>query len=424
MSSHPSWSQTPEDDVIDEGDVWRWAVAISRASTVAEIALAVVQHGGAAAGGAAADLAVIDPDSERMRFVHSTALNPGIAARWARIAASGQIPAHESILTGQPVLLGSPEVIEEHYPHLSVVLSAMSMRATASWPLRAGSGEILGAVGFGWAEPQPFDASQVHRLGLIAETTAGTLERVLPYDREPAQLTSRERIQARLLQDAFLPHVLPEAADVELAAVYVPARDAPMGGDWYDVFPVDGGICLVIGDVAGHGLQAAAMMVQLRNAVRAFADEDPAPDRVLTRLNRMVGRLEPGETATAIVAVWNPATGTIVRSSAGHPPVLRCRKDETGFLPARHGPILGADPAVIYVPETKVLRPGTTLLFYTDGLIETRGRSLDDGMNELQSFVEGLSDLAPQAVCDQVLEWRLAAPRREDDLCLLAVRLG
>jgi serine phosphatase RsbU (regulator of sigma subunit) len=424
MSTQSWWSPTPE-DVVDEGDAWRWAVAISKASTVAEVARAVAHHGGAAAGGATADLAVIDADSERMRFVHSTALDPGIAGRWGRIAASGPVPAHESILTGQPVLLGSPEAIEEHYPHLSGVLSAMSMRATAAWPLHATSGEILGAVGFGWAEPQPFGAVQVHRLGLIAEMAAASLERVLPYDREPAELTSRERVQARLLQDAFLPRVLPQAANVELAAAYVPARDAPMGGDWYDIFPVDGGVCLVIGDVAGHGLQAAAMMVQLRNAVRAFADEDPAPERVLTRLNRMIARLEPGETATAIVAFWDPAAGEIVRSSAGHPPVLRCRKGETGFLsPAGHGPILGADPAVTYVAETKVLRPGTTLLFYTDGLIETRGRSLDDGMNELQAFVEGLSDLAPQAVCDQVLEWRLAAPRREDDLCLLAVRLG
>jgi serine phosphatase RsbU (regulator of sigma subunit) len=158
--------------------------------------------------------------------------------------------------------------------------------------------------------------------------------------------------------------------------------------------------------------------------VRAYADEDPTPERILTRLNRMLCRLEPDEIATAIVAVWNAASGTIVRSSAGHPPVLRCRVGETGFLTAPGGRLaLGVDPNWVYPAEPKLLRPGTTLLFYTDGLVEMRGRSIDDGMDELRQFVETLPDYAPQALCDRVLEWRLGAARREDDMCLLAARL-
>jgi serine phosphatase RsbU (regulator of sigma subunit) len=234
-----------------------------------------------------------------------------------------------------------------------------------------------------------------------------------------------ERAEAALLQDALLPRVLPLDAGLELAAAYLPARDAAMGGDWYDAFPVDGGLCLVVGDVAGHGLQAAAVMIALRNAVRAFADEDPAPGRVLSRLNRMLCRLEPGEAATAVVAVWDAAAGTIVWSTAGHPPPLRCRAGETGFLsPAQVGVMLGAEPDWVYTTNTKVLRPGTTLLFYSDGLVETRGRSLDEGMDDLRLLAEGLGDLSPQAVCDQVLEWRLGAARQDDDMCLLAARTG
>jgi serine phosphatase RsbU (regulator of sigma subunit) len=165
-------------------------------------------------------------------------------------------------------------------------------------------------------------------------------------------------------------------------------------------------------------------MAQLRNAVRAFADEDPAPHRALTRLNRMLCRLEPDETATAIVAVWNTASGTIVRSNAGHPPVLRCRVGETAFLPPPAARlVLGVDPDWVYPSQVKVLRPGTTLLFYTDGLIETRGRSVDEGMDDLRRFVESVPDLSPRALCDRVLEWRLGAARREDDMCLLAARL-
>jgi serine phosphatase RsbU (regulator of sigma subunit) len=234
----------------------------------------------------------------------------------------------------------------------------------------------------------------------------------------------QERAQAQSLQEAFLPAVLPGAEDLEVAAVYLPARDAPMGGDWYDAFPVDGGMCFVLGDVAGHGLRPAALMGQLRNAARAFADESPAPADVLRRLNRMLCRLEPDETASAVVARWDAAARTFVWSSAGHPPVLRCRTGEFGFLGTEPGPMLGADPHAAYGQELKLLRPGTTLLFYTDGLIELRGVPIDEGMHNLRQVVEKLDDLTPQVVCDAVLEWRIGADRREDDLCVLAVRLA
>jgi serine phosphatase RsbU (regulator of sigma subunit) len=104
---------------------------------------------------------------------------------------------------------------------------------------------------------------------------------------------------------------------------------------------------------------------------------------------------------------------------------MRCRAGDFGFLDHPTGGImLGLKSDWVYKAETKVLRPGTTLLFYTDGLIEARDRSLDDGMDDLQAFVEGLEDLSPQALCDKVVEWRLEAAVREDDICILAARLG
>jgi serine phosphatase RsbU (regulator of sigma subunit) len=228
-----------------------------------------------------------------------------------------------------------------------------------------------------------------------------------------------------LIQDAFLPASLPATEGLEVCAVYLPARDAAMGGDWYDVFPVAGGTCLVIGDALGHGLEAAAVMAQLRNAIRAFADDDPSPARVLTRLNRMMCHLLPGETASAIVAVWDPTTRTILRTNAGHPWVLRCRPGEFEYLePAKGGLLLGVDPDRVYQEIPKVLRPGTTLLFYTDGLVEMRSRPLETAMEELLAFVQDLPDLASQTLCDEVLAWRRREPRLEDDLCVLAVRLA
>jgi len=424
MSTESARSPTPDD--LDRGEVWRLATALAGAASPVDVAIALAEEGAAAAGGSFANMALLDPDTKRVRLVHSSELEPAVAARWVEIDLSEKTPLCDAMVTGRPVLLGSVDALTGNYPDLLLDTLEASLSATASLPLFTATGQTLGAVGFGWREPQDFDAARVRRLDLIAHMAAVALDRAVLYERQRNEPSAREQAEARLLQEAFLPRTLPRTANLELAAAYLPARDAALGGDWYDAFPVEGGLCLVIGDVAGHGLQAAAVMAQLRNAARAFADEDPSPERVLSRLNRMLCRLEPAETATAIVARWDPATGTILRCNAGHPPVLRCRSGETGFLfPTGRGVMLGADPDWSYVAEAKFLRPGTTLLFYTDGLVETRGRSIDDGLEDLRAFVVSeLTDLSPQAVCDQVLQWRLGAARREDDMCILAARLG
>jgi serine phosphatase RsbU (regulator of sigma subunit) len=305
-----------------------------------------------------------------------------------------------------------------------VAPAAASIGATASYPLLSAAGLVLGAVGFGWPAGQAFGSDQVRSLDLVANLAAQALERAILTEREHVRVSTRERADAQLLQAAFRPRSLPTTDTLDLAAVYLPASDAAMGGDWYDVFPVTGGTCLVIGDVVGHGVQSAAVMGQLRNTVRAYAVEDPSPARVLSRLNRMMCRLQPGEYATAIIAVWDEEKGILLRSNAGHPPVLRCRPGEFEFLaPPPGGRLLGVSPEWIYQEQPKVLRPGTTMLFYTDGLVEQRGQELHDGMRAFRSFVEGLEDLSPQAICDQVLQWRRTQGLLEDDVCLLAARL-
>jgi serine phosphatase RsbU (regulator of sigma subunit) len=424
----PERGRTPEDACVDtpvdEEDIWRLATALSGAVEASEVAVALAEEGAAAAGASFSNIALLDTDTKQVRVVHGSVLNRRIAARWAEFHLTDQTPLCEAMLFGRAVLLPSIEAIGERYPNLLADTVAAALSATVSLPLNTPSGVCLGAIGFGWRRPQPFSPAQILRLDLIARMAAQALDRALLYERERGQPSARERAEAHLLQEAFLPRVLPRTGSLGLAAPYLPARDAAMGGDWYDAFPVEGGLCLVIGDVAGHGLRSAAVMAQLRNAVRAFADEDATPGRVLTRLNRMLCRLEPDETASAIVAVWNAASGTIVRSNAGHPPVLRCRVDTTDFLTAPSGRlVLGVDPDWVYPEATKVLRPGTTLLFYTDGLVEARGRGIEEGMEDLRQFVASLPDLTPQALCDRVLEWRLKAARREDDMCLLAARL-
>ncbi|HEX2052451.1 MAG TPA: GAF domain-containing SpoIIE family protein phosphatase [Actinomycetota bacterium] len=408
---------------VNEDAIWRLAIALTAAVTPYDVGVAVAKHGEAAAGASYCNLALLDPVTEKVRVIHGSQIDPAIAARWAEFQLDEQTPLCDAMRTGRPVLVPTEADVAREYPHLLADTLATSLTSTASLPLRAANGSVIGAIGLGWRALQRFGTKQTLRLERISQLASQSLERALE-EGERSRRTAQEAADAHVLQAAFLPATLPQTARLETAAAYLPASDAPMGGDWYDAFPVDGGMCLVIGDVGGHGLQAAAVMVQLRNAVRAYADEDPTPHRVMARLNRMLCRLEPEETATGIIALWNESTGIITRSNAGHPTVLRCRTGETDYLfpPARHA-MLGVDPTWVYGQEDKVLRSGTTLLFYTDGLVEIRGRTIDDGMEELRDFVAELEDLSPQAVCDEVLGWRLSTAAREDDICVLAVRI-
>lgn len=407
---------------VGGSEIWRLATALSGAVTPLDVAVALAEEGASAAGATFSNMAV--RDEGRTWAIHGAGLAAEAAERWSELRDDPATPLHDAIRQARPILLGSIEALEAAYPHLVADTVAAGLTATASLPLRMADGAAGGAAGFGWDTPQDFDDEQLLLLDLIAQMAASALERAALQQQNADIGRAREAEDAQLLQDVFLPRSLPKVEHLEAAARYLPAAAAPMGGDWYDVFPVEGGTCFVIGDVAGHDLAAASVMAQLRNAARAYAVEHPSPAEVVGNLNRMLCLLEPGETASVIVLTWDPALEVIVRTNAGHPPILRCRPGEFSFLqPEALGIILGVDPTWTYEAEVKQLRPGTTLLFYTDGLVEQRDVHLDESMEALRSFVEGLTDLSPQSVCDAVVEWRLERGPREDDLCVLAVRL-
>jgi serine phosphatase RsbU (regulator of sigma subunit) len=383
----------------------------------------LAEEGAEVAGASFSNMAVLDAATYRVRAAHQSDLDPVVAARWSEFDLNDSTPLGEAMLTGIPVLIESLEQMRARYPHMMAETVAASLNATASFPLISTGGIMLGAAGFGWPTAQQFGVDQLQSLDLIVTLAAQALDRAVRNQIESESTSCRERADGLLLQGAFLPQELPHTDSLDVAAAYFPAAHAALGGDWYDVFPVPGGTCLVIGDVTGHGLDAAAFMGQLRNAVRAYAVEDPSPARVLTRLNQMMWRLAPGRYASAIVAVWDEERRELLRSNAGHPPVLRCRVGETGFLVPPSGRLLGVTPNWSYREELKVLRPGTTMLFYTDGLIEWRPQTVDSGMNMLLAFVADPDDLSPRVLCDRVIDWRRGIARLDDDVCVLAVRM-
>lgn len=249
---------------------------------------------------------------------------------------------------------------------------------------------------------------------------------------ETLQLQRRQRALAEALQRSMLTDPpRPKGAQIEVR--YRPAADeAQVGGDWYDSFlQPDDAIVLTVGDVMGHDFRAAAAMGQLRGLLRgiAYATEQ-SPAEILTSLDAAVDGLLAGTTATAIVAEVFPAEAEgrpreLVWSNAGHPPPLvRRAAGPVEVLTAESGAdlLLGVLPDTARHQTQVRLMPGDTLVLYSDGLVEQRGKDVDEGIDELGDHLRALGDLPLGVLCDAVLD-RMLPEHQEDDVALVAIRL-
>jgi PAS domain S-box-containing protein len=237
---------------------------------------------------------------------------------------------------------------------------------------------------------------------------------------------AREHAIAETLQRSLLPDTLPEIPGLDLAVRYLPATEgADVGGDWYDAFPLEGGLIgLVTGDVAGHSIASASIMGQVRSLLRGYAVDDPAPARVLERTNTALTSLLPDVLASVVYAVLDPATGHLSYANAGHPPPLIATGDgHVEYLDDAAGTMLGASAGTSFSTGRRLLRPGTRLLLYTDGLIEDRQRDITDGLTVLAETLRHSGPGSAAQTCATVHEALLAAARRHDDVCLLTARL-
>jgi hypothetical protein len=234
-----------------------------------------------------------------------------------------------------------------------------------------------------------------------------------------------ERLQRSLLPD------LPCLPGVAAAARYTPSGTAAqVGGDWYDVFTLPAGsTALIVGDVVGHDLRAAIAMSQLRNMLRGIAcDRQEPPDAILRRLDTAACNLYPGTYATCVYGVLHDGSsdGTwyFDYTAAGHPPpLLITAAGEARYLEEGHGPLLGVDPDLPRSSAKEFLPPGSTILLYSDGLVERRGEPLDHGLTRLRRHAARLAAQPPDAVCEQLLSALVVDIDAADDVALLAVRL-
>jgi PAS domain S-box-containing protein len=331
--------------------------------------------------------------------------------------------------TGRPVVLETVEWadVERVLPDLGAreALARLGVGSAVVVPLVA-RGQTLGALGlFNREERGPLSPAQVDTALEIGLRAGLALHH--------ARLFGQQRDLADALQRSMLTEP-PEPDHSEIVVRYRPAAaGAEIGGDWYDAFlQPDGATVIAIGDVVGHDTRAAAAMGQVRGLLRGIGfSSGGSPAEVLTELDRAIEGLALDTMATALVARLeqnhDDLVGGRVRlrwSSAGHPPAAVLGPDGVARLLDDEVPelLLGVDPETERHEHVVLLEPGSTVLLYTDGLVERRDRDLDAGAKELCAVLQGCADLPLDRLCDEILE-RLFLPDAQDDVAMLALRL-
>ena len=262
----------------------------------------------------------------------------------------------------------------------------------------------------------------LRRVSPEGEALLAQLAQATALAAEPLLMYQVERHVALTLQHSFLPepHRLPELPGVDLAVRYVPAsRETEIGGDFYAALRLPDGVLTAVGDVVGHSLDAATVMVEIRHALRAYCVAESDPAVLAERLDRMLQRYHPDVTATVCLVLIDPATGRTRIANAGHIPPLILRDSGDAEYVKAAGPLIGV--GLPHPPPTELfLEPADRLLMVTDGLIETRGTDLSASMEQLQAAAIGaLPGL--DALCDTLLS--SFGHNREDDIAMLALQL-
>ncbi|MFF8844350.1 SpoIIE family protein phosphatase [Streptomyces sp. NPDC015127] len=319
-----------------------------------------------------------------------------------------RLPGTETLTSGAPLFIESQKELSRGYP-------GIPMGQVSSWaylPLIASSRPV-GTCVLGFDEIHQFTERDRGVLTALAGLIAQALERARLYDSEFAL--------ARGLQQALLPHRLPVVPGIRSVVRYLPGtRGMDIGGDWYDVIPTDSGVCLVIGDVEGHSIAAAATMAQLRSAVRAFAAVGLMPGEVMTGVNRTLIDLGTGLLASCCCIHLDPQGHHAYAVTAGHPPPLLRRPDgTTDVLDLEVGPMLGVERASAY-PGTRItLPPGSVLALYTDGLVEEPGTDIDVGIDRLRASLAHARADSLDELADRLLHNARGSSYRADDIALL-----
>ncbi len=380
-----------------------------------------------AAGGA-----IVVPDRERggWRLASSSTLGQDIAVTYGHAPQGSAFPACWTARTGTRLLLPDRRSGLEFSAGMAQVHADTGCCAWAFLPLRVGD-ELLGSLAVAWVAERSLSAEELELLDGFAAQLSQALQRIRATEAQRAAALAAQRM-SETLQRSLLTSP-PSPPGLHIAVRYQPAaQEAQVGGDWYDAFVTAGGsTLLVVGDITGHDRIAAAAMGQVRNLLRGMAwDSDDSPAVLLARLDGALRGLDLDTLATAVLArveQTDDDRDTGVRrlrwSNAGHPPpLLRTPSGEVRVLDASPDLLLGLDPATSRGERVTVLEPGSTLLLYSDGLVERRAESLDDGIARLAGLLAERGGVGPEQLCDLLVA--TVGPDSADDIVLLVLAVG
>ena len=297
---------------------------------------------------------------------------------------------------------------------LQSLLASADMQSVLGLPLILDR-QLLGVMYVGTRARRPFSEDDAALLQLVGDRVALAVDR--------ARLFEQERHIAETLQRSLLPEQLPQIPGMDVAVRYLPAgAGMEVGGDWFDMLELgDGRVVVVMGDVVGRGVRAAALMGKLRTSLEAYAFDGRSPEEVVERLHSLMERQHRAEMATLLYVVIEPDRASAELASAGHMPLLiRGANGEARFAARDVSPPLGALPFVRFEASRIDVESGSALVLFTDGLVEVRGTSIELRLEELRRTVEA-GPSAPDALCDALLEQMLGHKEPQDDVALLVL---
>jgi len=366
-----------------------------------------------AVGAAFASVGVVDETTRQLRMLlepqwHDTAAG----RRYTTVPLDGVSPASTAMRRRTPVFVQRAEDIEATNPRLAADMRASGTVSSASLPLTGSDGRPLGLLMVAWNQMATFDDDQRTQLSTVAELCEQTVERARLYEHE-------HQLASDLQRHVLAP--LPPIRGLRSAARYLPAtRSLGMGGDWYEgVVLAQDRLAVVVGDVAGHGVDAVAEMARLRSTVSALLRAGLPPEQVLERTSEFV-QGDGIMAASAALAVIDTAAGTLTYVVAGHPPPLLRRPDGTvEVLDDGRRPLLGV-PGKVPVPAARPFPEGSVLVAYTDGLIERRGERLDASVERLAAALGAMPRPDVDDIADRLV-LRVGDVRDVDDDVALVV---
>lgn len=391
--------------------------------SVPEVIEVLLREGLPALGCDGLSVALVDESGGTVAVTISEGFGEDAAETYARLPLDDALPTTLTARTGEMVVIEDVFGGSHAYPALLEVARQVGVHAVVSVPMWA-RGKLLGALTCTWSSPRTFEPSGLEHFEALATQAAQAIDRW--------RLFQLERDQNAMLARSLLTSP-PQPDHCEIVARYLPAAElAQIGGDWYDSFlQQDGATVLVIGDVVGHDTAAAAAMGQVRGLLRGIAwYAGCGPAETLSAVDAAVDGLLVHTTASCVVARIEQSEDELRQglrhlrwSNAGHPPPMLISPD--GSVQALVGVepdlLLGVDAGSGRAESIVTLDPGATVVFYTDGLLERRGQSLEEGLGLLEEALEELAHLPLIDMCDVLLERFM--PGADDDIALLAVRL-